>query len=278
MTRAACGFVVLCGALVLAGCGLLEPKERILPAGFAEPRFLLISDEAQGPILVGGDYGLRTSLDGGRTWTTPEGGDAPALAAGPYATRILISNGPTRQSFGYALDAAPDAAESWPFGGSVTAMTGTARRERLWAVSGARDRPVLHYSNDAGQTWWTMPAIGLCPRPRALAAGPPSAGRAERLWVACGRQGLVVSDDLGVNFRRVGGITRADDVAAARSAEGHVVVATPQVAVTRDGGASWRYAALYAERVAVDPRKSDLVFAVGRNGVLHPSLDGGLTF
>ncbi|MFM7551239.1 MAG: WD40/YVTN/BNR-like repeat-containing protein [Actinomycetota bacterium] len=276
MRRAA--LAALC-ALALAGCGFLEPRERILPAGFAEPRLLLVSDEAQGPLLVGGNYGLRTSLDGGRTWTTPEGGDEPALAAGPYADRVMVSRGATGVVYGYALDGAPAEARAWPFPGNVVLLAGSARRDRLWAVAAVRgQRPMLQYSNDGGATWWRMAALGLCPRPRALAVGPIERGRPERLWVACGRRGLLISDDLGVNFRRITGLDDVRDVAAARSRAGHAVILTPRVRVTFDGGATWRAADLDAVRVAVDPRNADLVFAVGPNGSLHASLDGGRGF
>ncbi|MBM3680179.1 MAG: exo-alpha-sialidase [Actinobacteria bacterium] len=276
MRRAA--LAALC-ALALAGCGFLEPRERILPAGFAEPRLLLVSDEAQGPLLVGGNYGLRTSLDGGRTWTTPEGGDEPVLAAGPYADRVMVSRGATGVAYGYALDGAPDEARAWPFPGNVVLLAGSARRDRLWAVAAVRgQRPMLQYSNDGGRTWWRMAALGLCPRPRALAVGPIERGRPERLWVACGRRGLLISDDLGVNFRRITGLADVRDVAAARSRAGHAVILTPRVRVTFDGGATWRAADLDAVRVAVDPRNADLVFAVGPNGSLHASLDGGRGF
>ncbi len=276
--RAALAGVAL-AALALAGCGFLEPRERILPAGFAEPRFILVSDEAQGPILVGGDYGLRTSLDGGRTWSTPAQGEEPALAAAPYADRVLVARGSTGQSYGYALDADPDAARAWPFPGNVVALAGSARRDRLWAIaSTGTGAPALHYSNDGGATWWRMPAVGLCPRPRALAVGPLTAGRPERLWVACGRRGLIVSDDLGAGFRRITGIDDARGVAAARSRGGHAIVLTPRLLVTFDAGATWRSAGLDAVAVAIDPRNADLVFAVGPNGSLRASLDGGLGF
>ncbi|MGA0122052.1 MAG: WD40/YVTN/BNR-like repeat-containing protein [Gaiellales bacterium] len=278
MSRAALAGVAL-AALTLAGCGFLEPRERALPAGFAEPRVLLVSDEAQGPLLVGGDYGLRSSLDGGRTWTTPPGGDDPVLAAAPYADRILVSRGATGQAYGYALDTDPDEARAWPFPGNVVALAGSARRERLWAVAATGEgEPGLRYSNDEGRTWWPMPAVGLCPRPRALAVGPPAPERPERLWVACGRLGLIVSDDLGASFQRIAGIGEARDVAAARSRAGHAIVLTPRLLVTFDAGATWRSGGIDARAVAIDPRNADLVFAVGPNGRLRASLDGGLGF
>ncbi|MFZ4410588.1 MAG: hypothetical protein ACOYOH_24795, partial [Paracraurococcus sp.] len=43
--------------------------------------------------------------------------------------------------------------------------------------------------------WWPMPAIGLCAHPRMLAVGPGAAAASDRLWVACGWEGLAVSDD-----------------------------------------------------------------------------------
>ncbi len=270
--------LVLLGAaaLMVSGCGFLDPKPRTVPAGFAKPRAFLISDEAQGPILLGGDFGLRTSLDGGRTWSTPEAGQEPVVAAAPYDDQVLISRGTTRQPYGYALTEPSAELEPWPFSGAVTALAGSSRRGRLWAVT-REGEPRLMYSNDGGRYWWQMPAIGLCQTPRALATSLQPGGP-DRVWVACGRHGLLASDDLGVNFRKIPGIGRANDVAGARGTSGHVVIATPQVAVTRDNGETWRYAALYAERLAIDPRSSDLVFAITGNGSLVVSLDGGITF
>lgn len=264
-------------ALVLAGCGFLDPAARTVPAGFADPRIFLVSDDAQGPLVLGGEFGLRVSLDGGRTWTRPANGDAPVVAAAPYVDRLLVSRGATRQSYDYSMAGAPTETQTWPFAGAVVALGGSARRDRVWALTRPDGDARLMYSNDGGAYWWQLPAVGLCRRPLAIATSPHP-GRPDRLWVACGRQGLLISDDLGVTFQRLLGIPRADDVAAARGTAGHAVIATPRVAVTRDDGATWSFAALDAVSLAVDPRKSDLVFAIAENGQLRASLDGGLTF
>ena len=76
MRGLACAALLVVTAAVVSSCGL-EPRPRTLPAGFAEPRFLLISDEAQGALLIGGDYGMQYSLNGGRTWLLPAGGRQP---------------------------------------------------------------------------------------------------------------------------------------------------------------------------------------------------------
>jgi photosystem II stability/assembly factor-like uncharacterized protein len=274
--RGLCAALLVAVAALLAACGL-EPKPRTLPAGFATPRFLLISDEAQGALVIGGDYGMQYSLNGGRTWLVPAGGRTPAIAAAPYADRILVSRGPTAQVYDYTLEGEANPRVAWPFGGAATHLAGNARRERLWAITQDADTQ-LHYSNDSGAHWWPMPSLGLCPRPRGIAVGGAKGKANERLWVACGRRGLLVSTDLGVSFQAVPGISNARSVAAARTAPGRIAVTTPQVLVTRDYGQSWTLSGLNATAVAIDPRNPDLVFAVSSDGRLFASLDGGASF
>ncbi|MEI6688692.1 MAG: hypothetical protein WCN97_04940 [Thermoleophilia bacterium] len=276
MRRVAIALLVCAAAAALAACGL-EPKPRVLPAGFAHPRFMLISDEAQGPLLVGGDYGMQYSLDGGRTWQVPATGRKPVVAAAPYYDRILVSRGTTAQVYDYSLQGEANPRVAWPFGDAVMLLAGNARRVRLWALS-ADDTLQLHYSNDGGTNWWDLPAVGLCAHPRALAVGGAKGKETERLWVACGRQGLQASDDLGASFQYVPGVSTATTVAAARSAAGRIAVATPKVIVTRDNGRTWSISGLKASVIAIDPRNPDLVFAVGTDGRLFASLDGGRSF
>ena len=260
--------------LATAACGF-DPKPRTLPAGFAHPRFMLVSDEAQGPLLIGGDYGMRYSLDGGRTWLQPTAWGKPALAAASYRTSILVSRGTTSQIYGYALRDKAEPRMPWPFAGAVTLLAGNARRWRLWAVT---NDGALRYSNDGGAYWWSMPAVGLCPKPRALALGGPDRKGVERLWVACGRAGLLVSDDLGARFELVPGISNALGVVAARTSPTRLIVLTPNVIATRDAGRTWTISGTQATAVAIDPRNPDLVFAATTDGRLLASLDGGRSF
>ncbi|MGI9186695.1 MAG: WD40/YVTN/BNR-like repeat-containing protein [Gaiellales bacterium] len=276
MRRLAIALLVCAAAAALAACGL-EPKPRVLPAGFAHPRFMLISDEAQGPLLVGGDYGLQYSVDGGRTWQLPATGRKPAVAAAPYYDRILVSRGATAQVYDYSLEGDANPRVAWPFGAPVTLLAGNARKLRLWALS-TDGGLQLHYSNDGGTYWWDLPAVGLCAHPRALAVGGARPKKTERLWVACGRQGLQASDDLGASFQYVPGVSNAQTVAAARSVAGRIAVATPKVIVTRDNGRTWSISGLNATAIAIDPRNPDLVFAAGSDGRLFASLDGGRSF
>ncbi len=263
-------------ATAVAAC-VVEPRPRTLPPGFANPRFLLISDQAQGPILVGGDFGMQISLDGGRTWQPTDAGQVPAIAAAAVGEQILVSRGLTSQSYDYALTATAAPAVAWGFSGAVTVLAGNARRDRLWAVT-IDDQPGLHYSNDGGVYWWTMPAIGLCPNPRGLAVSAPKAKLVERLWVACGKRGLLASDDLGVSFQAVPGVANVLSVAAARSKAGQIAIATPEVLVSKDRGATWILSGFLAHDVAIDPRNPDLVFAVGLDAKIHASIDGGTSF
>jgi hypothetical protein len=73
-------------------------------------------------------------------------------------------------------------------------------------------------------------------------------------------------------------VSTATTVAAARSAAGRIAVATPKVIVTRDNGRTWSISGLKASVIAIDPRNPDLVFAVGTDGRLFASLDGGRSF
>lgn len=276
MRRLALALVVGATAVALTACGL-EPKPRTLPAGFAHPRFMLISDEAQGPLLVGGDYGLQYSLDGGRTWRLPATGSKPAVAAASYLDRILVSRGMTAQVYANSLQGGANPRVAWPFGSAATLLAGNARRERLWAIS-TDGGLQLRYSNDGGAYWWDLPAVGLCSHPRSIAVGGAKAGVDERLWVACGRQGLQASDDLGASFQPVPGVSNAQTVAAARSVAGRIAVTTPKVIVTRDNGHTWAISGLDATAVAIDPRNPDLVFAASTDGRLFASLDGGKSF
>lgn len=265
-------------AFVLGGClGIGDPSPRALPSDLPEPVFMLASDEAQGPLLIGGAAGLRVSGDGGRTWTTPEGGQEAAIAATSTEARVLVSRGELGQAFRNDLTGPEDGPVAWPFAEAVQVLAGSPRRPRLWAIT-REPRQELRYSNDGGANWWLPPALGLCRDVRAMAVAPPVVGDAERLFVACGEDGLLASDDLGVTFVRVPGIERADAVAAARADVPRVVVATPQVAVSTDGGTTWTYDAFMARLVAVDPRNDRLVFAVDIGGQLFASLDGGVTF
>ena len=276
MRRFGCALLLVVTAMAMGACGV-EPKPRVLPAGFAKPRFMMISDEAQGPLLIGGDYGMQISLDGGRTWQPTDNGTKPAVAAAPYGSNILVSRGTTSQIYGFALTSPAQAATAWPFSGAVTELAGAARRNRVWALTAERGNQLL-YSNDGGDYWWTMSAIGLCPHPLGLAVGAPTGKFVERLWVACGADGLFASDDLGVNFVRIPGISNALSVAAARSQPGQIAVTTPQVVVTKDSGLTWYLSGLTASAVAIDPRNPDLVFAAGSGGRLYASLDGGKSF
>ena len=276
MSRPVLAALIVLVATSLVACAV-EPKARSLPAGFGEPYFMLSSDEAQGPLLIGSTYGLQKSLDGGRTWTVPDNGQAPAIAGASFASTIMVSRGPTGQVYDFSLKGAAQPTMVWPFPGAVTQLAGNSRRNRLWAITTAGGLR-LHYSNDGGRYWWPMAAVGICPRPRGLAVSAPNGPKVERLWVACGRDGLFASDDLGVNFFRIAGISNALTIAAARSTPGQIAVTTPQVVVTKNAGATWFLSGLTATAVAIDPRDPDLVFAAGNNGQLYASLDGGKSF
>ena len=87
------------------------------------------------------------------------------------------------------------------------------------------------------------------------------------------------SDDLGFTFQRVAEAPWAvSDVATALGVPGAVVIVTPVVRASRDGGRTWADSALSAMHVAVDPRNWRLVFAIAENGRLYASVDGGRSF
>ena len=197
------------------------------------------------------------------------------MAAAAVAERLVVSRGTTGQSYPFSLAGPPDPQFAWPFRGAVALLAGNARRDRIWAVGGDGQ---LEYSNDEGANWWPLPAVGLCPHVRALAVGAPDERGVERLWAACGKRGLMSSEDLGASFEPVPGIADARAIAASRVTRDRIVVATPRVLASRDGGRTWVLSGTRAVAVAVDPRNPDLVFAATTDGRLLASLDGGGSF
>lgn len=276
--RAATG--VLLGALAwtAAGCSSGAP-DRAVPKAVGTPRFLSVSNEARAPLIVGSAAGVWRSFDAGRTWARLRPISPGARAIGYSRTRALISRGELAEYRDLALERLRGQPSAWTFGGSVGAIASDPSAGRLWVLVTRAKRRTLLYSTDEGRRFTAFPALGICPRPLALAATRAQAGDQPRLYVACGERGLLVSTNLGVSFAPVAALRHAVvDVATSMADPAVVAVATPVVRVSGDRGERWTDSGLSALHVAVDPRNPRLVFAIAQNGRLFASTDGGRTF
>ncbi len=270
--------LALVAVLGAAGCGLSSGGvDRPIPRSAERPTFLSVTNDSQGPLLIGSAANVFVTEDAGRSYRTPIPRAESALAIAYTKGQALISRGRTVQRMDLGLRRRRGPVVAWPFGETVVAMASDPHRARLWAVGVREGVTRLWYSNDEARRWRRLPAVGLCRRPRALAAAPDDE-RGARLYAACGEGGLLVSTNLGASWRRLPGVPFAGDVATTPADPDLVVIATSLVAVSRDGGATWAERPLTASRVAVSPRNALLVFAVAENGRLFASVDGGKTF
>jgi photosystem II stability/assembly factor-like uncharacterized protein len=272
--RALAILAVLAAAVVASACSP-APPDRAVPASASDPTFLAITNHALAPLLLGSRGGAFSSLDGGRSWSSLEPPVEPALAIAMTSNAVQMSTGFRRVAYDLELKRSLGRPAPWPDGRKVIALASDVRRKLVWALAEG-EQPRLYRSADNGGHWVPVVPNGLCRRPRALAAS--STEDAPRLYAACGGVGLLVSDDLGLSFQHVSGIRDAWEVATSLSDPLMVVVATPLVRVSRDSAATWTDGLLVAERVAIDPRNPDLVFAIAPNDRLFTSKDGGRTF
>ena len=263
--------------LVVAACTPPGPPDRALHPRTGDPRFLTVSNQALAPLAVGSASGLWITTDVGRTWHPARPAVRGATAIGFTNARVYVSRGQHYEVRDPSLRRQLVFARRWPFAGSVTAMASDPRHNRMWALARlANNDQELRYTNDGGRIWWSVSGSGLCVHPRSLAASsePGRMGHV-RLFAAC-REGLFASDDLGYTFHRLTSAPRnIRDVATSAFDSGTVVIASPNVRVSRDQGASFSSKGLSARLVAVDPRNPSLIFAIALNGRLYASADGG---
>jgi hypothetical protein len=266
---------------VLVGCSQPGEPDRAVPRRMDAPTFLSVTNAASAPMLVGSPAATYISRDAGRRWTVLRPKMAGATAVSYGFEETVISQGHAFSLWNLDVTRFIRTA-NWPFPGNVTALASDVRHQRTWAIAtgGGTAGPRLYYSNDSRRRWYQYPAVYLCPHPLAIAA---IAGRLRpahvRLFVACGRQGLMVSDDLGYTFQKVKiAATQVLDVATSAGDPGRVVIVTPNVQVSSDGGLTFQGTGLSAVRAAIDPRDANLIFAIGQNGKLYASTDGGKSF
>ncbi len=261
-----------------AGCGLGGGGvDRAVPASVEQPTFMSVTNDSQGPLVIGSAAEVVVTEDAGRSYRSPVPKASDARAIGYTRRQALISRGRTLQVMDLGLRERRGPVVEWPFGETVTALASAPQQGRLWAVGTRGERVRLWYSNDEAGRWRRLPAVGLCARPRAVAAAAQEDGGA-RLYAACGPGGLLVSTNLGATWRRLPGVAFAGDVATTMVDPELVVIANSLVAVSRDGGVTWDERPVTAARVAISPRNGSLVFAIAENGRLFASVDGGKSF
>ncbi len=262
---------------LLGGCGG-PPPDRALPIRITSATFLAVSNDAAAPLLVGSSGGVYSSRDAGRTWHLARPRAFGALAVAFTRTNAVFSRGRQKQVTDLALRSLRGRVVEWPFPGSVTALAADPNHHQIWAwVAGFPGR--LEYSNNDGRTFFPTVTIGLPSTVVSMTALIDRTGQEPaRLFAACGRFGLYESKGVGASWTRVPGVDAAVDVEATVTDKQFLVVATPVVEVSRDGGATFTTSPLTATRVAVDPRNTKLIYAVAENGRLYQSVDGGLHF
>lgn len=269
------GLALVLAVAALVGC-TPGPADREVPARAFDPTFLTITNDPLGPLLLGSTGGGFTSRDAGRSWTPLAPSRVRTLAQAQTHRGVLVSLGSQWLEYDLALKQELTPLTRWPGDRRIVALAASASLQTVWALA-TGEEPRMLRSRDDGRTWAPIVPTGLCRQPRALAATGGVEGKA-LLYAACGPRGLLVSENDGLSFERVPGIRNARDVAVCLRAPNVVVVATPLVRVSEDGGRTWRDGRVVADRVAVDPRNPDLVFAIAPNGRLFASKDGGRTF
>jgi hypothetical protein len=264
-------------ALALGACGD-PPPDRALPIRITKATFLAVTNDAGAPLIVGSSGGVYSSRDAGRTWHLARPRAFGAVAVTFTRTNAIFSRLRQKQVTDLALRGLRGRVVEWPFSGDVTALAADPGHHQVWAsVSGSEAR--MMYSNNDGRTFFPAVTLGLPETVLAMTALVDRTGvRAARLFAACGSFGLYESQGVGQGWTRVPGIDNAVDVDATLTDDSFLVVATPVVEISRDGGATFTAAPLTAEHVAVDPRNVKLVYAVAQNGRLYQSVDGGRHF
>ncbi len=260
------------GALGVA-CGG-PPPDRALPIRIRAATFLAVSNDAGAPLVVGSSGGAYTSRDAGRTWHLARPRAFGAIAVTFTRTNAIFSRGREKQVTDLAIRVLRGRVVEWPFPGEVTALASDPTHHQVWAWAGR-----LLYSNNDGRSFFPAVGIGLPSTVRSMTALIDRTGKEPaRVFAACGAAGLYETRGVGGAWTRVPSVDAAEDVDATLTDDSFLVVATPVVEVSRDGGATFSVSPLSATHVAVDPRNTNLISAVAENGRLYQSVDGGKHF
>jgi photosystem II stability/assembly factor-like uncharacterized protein len=247
-----------------------------LPPQVSAPSFLIQSFDARGTLLVGGPEGVFRSLDAGSSWQPTPAPVYRAVSAAFTEGSTIVSRGRLFQRGNLSYDHVlrPQRA---PFGGGYASILTWVPFGKLYAyVESAPSR--LYVSVDSARSWYPRPTIGLPQIVRDLAAASVP-GRADTLFAACAAAGLWRSVDGGIHWRHLPAAgAGAWAVTTSPASPGRVIVATPRVRWSDDYGRTWHSTKFSAKLLAADPRNGSVFFAVGDDGQLHASSDGGRTW
>ncbi|WP_082505585.1 hypothetical protein [Deinococcus sp. Leaf326] len=252
---------MLGAALVLVGCGQ-APQAQTLSGDFHALRVL-----DSGTVLYGEHAGVRRSVDGGRTWDTPDGvGDAMALGQGREVT-VLAGH--------EVLKVSRDEGRTWADQGF-----GNLPGRDLHGFAVDPGQPQVWYANVMGQglfrtadgQQWTRLSDATAGA-SVLAAGP------QGMLYALDAQGLLVSPDGGTWTRRLGAPRGLNlDV---QPDTGVLFLAGPNGAFrSADQGVTWTPLSLPegSYLIAVHPQDGGRLVAVGFSGTVYRSSNGGETW
>lgn len=272
--------VALLGTGAVGGLVWWQARHTPAAAQLLSGDFHALQVLSDGRLLYGQHAGTSLSVDGGRTWSAPDGaGDAMALAAAPdeSQTVILAGHGVLRLS--------GDGGQTWQDMGFGN-LPGTD----LHGFALSPSDPSVRYASVAGkglyhsenaQDWRFITAATA--GAMQIAVGPAGkSGATPQLYALTMDAGLIVSGDGGSTWQQV---SRAPQAAATglyvHPDSGNIYLAGPAgVSRSEDGGADWTDLKLPegARLAAAHPQSERQLFAVGESGAVYQSPDGGRTW
>ena len=248
----------------------LEPPVNLAILG-GDLHALSVLDD--GRLIYGQHAGVQISMDGGQTWSDPNGG-GDAMGVGVAGRRIYLAG----HDF---LVRSDDDGQSWQARGfgnlPGTDIHGFAVAPNGWLYANLAGRG-LYRSTDGGAKWNFVTTETLSAMSLQSATGNPPV-----LYANSFDRGLLRSTDGGKSWTSLtakleGGLSAF----AVQRVTGDLIGATAdgKLLTSSDAGATWQTSRApdSLALLAISPRDAKLVYAVGGTGQVYRSSDGGATW